>query len=117
MPTLAGRREISKGRPQLRKLRGRAARPKAVGFPGVTQVALLRRHLRHHAPKSRPWRPACSPANATPPTGWHTIGRPRASKAACPSAGRLPSGRRLPGAAAPGDAADGAVSELQPPPL
>ena len=32
-------------------LRCRAASPEAVGFPCVEQIALLRRHLRHHAPE------------------------------------------------------------------
>jgi len=32
-------------------LRSQAATPEAVDFPGVEQVALLRRHLRHHRPE------------------------------------------------------------------
>jgi hypothetical protein len=48
---LAGRREINKGQPELRVLRSRAATPEEVEFPGVAQVALLRRHLRQHSPE------------------------------------------------------------------
>lgn len=33
-------------------LRSRAATAEQVDFPGVEQVALLRRHLRHHAPET-----------------------------------------------------------------
>jgi len=36
----------------VRVLRAHAATPEAVDFPGVEQVALLRRHLRHHAPET-----------------------------------------------------------------
>jgi hypothetical protein len=36
----------------VRVLRTRAATPEAVDFPGVEQIALLRRHLRHHAPET-----------------------------------------------------------------
>jgi hypothetical protein len=36
----------------VRVLRSRAATPEEVDFPGVEQVALLRRHLRHHAPET-----------------------------------------------------------------
>jgi hypothetical protein len=49
---LAGRREFNKGQPELRILRSRAADPETVGFPSVEQVALLRRHLRHHRPET-----------------------------------------------------------------
>ena len=48
---MAGQREINKGQPEVRVLRSGAASPEAVGFPCVAQVALLRRHLRHHAPE------------------------------------------------------------------
>jgi len=48
---LAGQREINKGQPELRVLRSRAATPEEVEFPCVEQVALLRRHLRHHSPE------------------------------------------------------------------
>jgi len=33
-------------------LRSQAATPEQVGFPGVEQIACLRRHLRHHAPET-----------------------------------------------------------------
>ncbi len=36
----------------MRVLRACAATPEAVDFPGVEQIALLRRHLRHHAPET-----------------------------------------------------------------
>jgi hypothetical protein len=36
----------------VRVLRTRAATPEAVDFPCVEQIALLRRHLRHHAPET-----------------------------------------------------------------
>ncbi len=36
----------------MRVLRARAATPEEVDFPGVEQVALLRRHLRHHSPET-----------------------------------------------------------------
>ena len=36
----------------MRVLRARAATPEEVDFPGVQQVALLRRHLRHHSPET-----------------------------------------------------------------
>jgi predicted transposase YbfD/YdcC len=49
---LAGKCEINKGQPELRVLRSRAATAEEVGFPGVEQVALLRRHLRHHSPET-----------------------------------------------------------------
>ena len=50
-PTLAGQRELNKGRPEPRVLRSRAATAEEVDFPCVEQVALLRRHLGHHAPE------------------------------------------------------------------
>jgi predicted transposase YbfD/YdcC len=50
-PTLAARRELNRGQPELRVLRSRAATPEEVGFPCVEQVALLRRHLRQHTPE------------------------------------------------------------------
>jgi hypothetical protein len=49
---LAGRREFNKGKPELRILCSSTAEPEQVGFPGVEQVALLRRHLRHHQPET-----------------------------------------------------------------
>jgi hypothetical protein len=36
----------------VRVLRTRAATPEEVDFPCVEQIALLRRHLRHHAPET-----------------------------------------------------------------
>lgn len=36
----------------MRVLRSRAATAEAIDFPCVEQVALLRRHLRHHAPET-----------------------------------------------------------------
>ena len=36
----------------MRVLRARVATPEEVDFPGVQQVALLRRHLRHHTPET-----------------------------------------------------------------
>ena len=48
---MAGRREFNKGQPELRVLRSRAANPEPVGFPCVEEVALLRRHRRHHRPE------------------------------------------------------------------
>lgn len=36
----------------MRGLRSRAASPEEVDFPGVEQVALLRRHLRQHQPET-----------------------------------------------------------------
>lgn len=36
----------------MRVLRSRAATPEEVDFPCVEQVALLRRHLRHHSPET-----------------------------------------------------------------
>ena len=36
----------------MRVLRTRAATPEEVDFPCVEQIALLRRHLRHHAPET-----------------------------------------------------------------
>jgi len=36
----------------VRVLRTRAATPEAVDFPCVEQIALLRRHLRHHSPET-----------------------------------------------------------------
>lgn len=49
---LAGSREINKGGLERRVLRSVAAAPEAVDFPCVQQVALLRRHLRHHQPET-----------------------------------------------------------------
>ena len=49
---LAGRREINKGGLEVRVLRACAATAEQVDFPCVEQVALLRRHLRHHAPET-----------------------------------------------------------------
>lgn len=49
---MAGRREFNKGQPELRILRSRAVEPEQVGFPCAEQVALLRRHLRHHRPET-----------------------------------------------------------------
>jgi hypothetical protein len=49
---LAGRREFNKGQPELRVLVSRPAASESVGFPLVQQVALLRRHLRHHQPET-----------------------------------------------------------------
>lgn len=48
---MAAKREINKGQPELRILRSRATTAEEVGFPCVEQVALLRRHLRHHSPE------------------------------------------------------------------
>jgi hypothetical protein len=42
--------EFKKGGLEVRVLRSQAATPEAVDFPAVEQVALLRRHLRHHQP-------------------------------------------------------------------
>jgi hypothetical protein len=47
-----GRREFNKGKPELRILCSRPAASETVGFPLVQQVALLRRHLRHHRPET-----------------------------------------------------------------
>ena len=44
--------EFNKGGLEVRVLRSRAATPEAIDFPGVEQVALLRRHLRHHQPET-----------------------------------------------------------------
>lgn len=49
---MAGSREFNKGGLEVRVLRSRAATAEEVGFPCVEQVALLRRHLRHHAPET-----------------------------------------------------------------
>jgi hypothetical protein len=49
---LAGQREFNKGQPESRVLRSRAATPEQVDFPGVEQIALLRRHLRQHSPET-----------------------------------------------------------------
>jgi predicted transposase YbfD/YdcC len=49
---LAGKREINKGQPELRVLCARATTSEEVEFPCVEQVALLRRHLRHHSPET-----------------------------------------------------------------
>jgi len=37
---------------EVRVLRSQASGPEAVDFPCVEQVALLRRHLRHHSPET-----------------------------------------------------------------
>ena len=50
--TLAGKREFNKGQPELRVLRSCASSAEAMDFPCVGQVALLRRHLRQHAPET-----------------------------------------------------------------
>lgn len=47
-PTLAGKRARNKGQWEERLLRCAPASPEDVDFPGVAQVALLRRHLRQH---------------------------------------------------------------------
>jgi hypothetical protein len=49
---LAGRREINKGGLEVRVLRSCAASAEQVDFPGVEQVALLRRHLCQHSPET-----------------------------------------------------------------
>lgn len=49
---MAGKREINKGQPELRVLCARATTSEEVEFPCVEQVALLRRHLRHHSPET-----------------------------------------------------------------
>lgn len=51
-PTLAASREFNKGHLERRILRSTAASPEQVQFPCVEQVALLRRHLRHHSPET-----------------------------------------------------------------
>jgi hypothetical protein len=50
-PSLAGKREINKGGLELRVLRSQSATAEKIDFPLVQQVALLRRHLRHHQPE------------------------------------------------------------------
>ena len=49
---MAGRREFNKGHLATRGLRSQPATAEAVDFPCVEQVALLRRHLRQHAPET-----------------------------------------------------------------
>jgi hypothetical protein len=49
---LAGKRELNKGEWEERLLRSAVANPEAVDFPGVAQVALLRRTLRQHRPET-----------------------------------------------------------------
>ena len=51
-PTLAATREFNKGQLEVRVLRSYAASAEAVDFPFVEQVALVRRHLRHHRPET-----------------------------------------------------------------
>jgi len=50
--SLAGKREINKGGSELRVLRSQSATAEKIDFPLVQQVALLRRHLRHHQPET-----------------------------------------------------------------
>jgi hypothetical protein len=49
---VAGRREFTKGQPEVRVLRCRSATAEPVDFPCVEQIALLRRHLRKHSPET-----------------------------------------------------------------
>jgi hypothetical protein len=49
---LAGSREFNKGELEVRVLRSRAASAEEVDFPGVEQIALLRRQLRAHRPET-----------------------------------------------------------------
>jgi hypothetical protein len=44
--------EFNKGELEVRILRSCAASPEAIDFPGVEQVALLRRRLRQHQPET-----------------------------------------------------------------
>lgn len=49
---MAGKREFNKGQFESRVLRAAAATAEAVDFPGVEQIALLRRKLRKHSPET-----------------------------------------------------------------
>jgi hypothetical protein len=51
-PTLAGKREFSKGQPESRVLRSQAATAEQGDFPSVEHIALLRRQLRLHSPET-----------------------------------------------------------------
>ena len=49
---MAGKREFNKGQFEARVLRTAPATAEAVDFPGVEQIALLRRKLRKHSPET-----------------------------------------------------------------